>query len=902
MRYLYACFKNYIGFYNGMGLDKVEIDFTKCKNNIVLISGANGTGKSTLMESLSIIPDPNSSYIPERDGEKILTIFDDGNTYNIHIISQCDNKGGRKQTKAFISKNGLQLNDNGNITSYKEIIFSEFEMDANYISLSKLSGNQRGLGDKTPAERKKFVANIIDNLETYNDIYKTLNKKSLIFKSYINTLHTKIQNIGTKDSLEITLSSLKQREYEYNSKIMELNNKIVSIEAKSSIDEDEALRINQINGKYNSILDAIGLLLVDIKSLTHKTKIKETEISKKYKDDLELFNHYQNKISELRSTWTDKSKRIISVEESINSMEAEISSLSANIDKQLEEKYSISNKKLDNLKEKLSSLNIDPYPDMIFTIKKVLDFYNEFIIKIDALYERATPEMLKFITIEFDPLKLEKISSDLDKAKSDLLRVEEEIATAQKQIEELSILNNKPKNCKDTTCAFISKALKLQKELGNVNLEKRIELLLLDKNNLFQIIGELEQSKTLYSHWMEEKSKLDNNIINAILSNSTDLHLVNDKSMTNIDNILNSIANMSTFNDQRDPKKLIRAFNLLEELKKETETNTILSYEYKSFREKIQLINSTTNMLQKLKNERDELSVEIVDLKQSLNKYESLKNNLENRLEDEARFESVYLQFVEKNKDKEILESQINEFNKKSSKALEEISHIQDYRLEIDRLTKECGPISSEIQRITGQLSILESYYVEYNQYKEKYNMIETLKKYCSPTGGGIQTIFMQLYMSKTLELSNQVLGMLFGGEYKLLDFVINQNEFRIPFIGSGLPVDDISSGSASQICIMGMAINLVLLHQGSTKFNIARLDEVDQGLDTRNRFEYMNTLERTRLILQIEQLFVISHSIEADTSSVDIIKLKSYNDFEDNVQLGNVIWDYSEEIKKTLI
>ena len=901
MRYLYACFKNYIGFYNGMGLDKVEIDFTKCKNNIVLISGANGTGKSTLMESLSIIPDSNSSYIPERDGEKILTIFDDGNTYNIHIISQCDNKGGRKQTKAYISKNGLQLNDNGNITSYKEIIFSEFEMDSNYVSLSKLSGNQRGLGDKTPAERKKFVANIIDNLEIYNDIYKTLNKKSLIFKSYTNTLHTKIQNIGTKDSLEITLSSLKQREYEYNSKIMELNNKIVSIEAKSSIDEDEALRINQINENYNSLLDTIGLLSTDIKSLIHKTKIKETEISNKYKVDKELFNHYQNKISELKSTWMDKSKRIMAIEESINSMEAEISSLSTNIDKQLEEKYSVSNKKLNTIKEELISLNIDPNPDIIFTIKKVLDFYNEFVTKIDSLYERATPEMLRFITIEFDPLKLDNISSDIDKAKSDLLKVEEDILTTHKYIEELSILDNKPKNCKDTTCSFISKALKLQKELGNVNLEKRLELLLKDKDILFKKIQELEQLKNLYSYWMEEKTKLDI-IINTVISNSKDLYLVNDKLMTNIDNILKAISNMSPFNDQRDPQKLIYICNLLEELKKEIETNTILSYEYKSFREKIQLINSTSNMLQKLKNERDELSVEIIDLKQSLDKYESLKNNLGNRLEDEARFESIYLQFVEKNKDKEILESQINEFNKRSSKALEEISHIQDYRLEIDRLTKECVPISAEIQRLTGQLSILESYYIEYNQYKEKYNMIETLKKYCSPTGGGIQTIFMQLYMSKTLELSNQVLGMLFGGEYKLLDFVINQDEFRIPFIGSGLPVDDISSGSASQICIMGMAINLVLLHQGSTKFNIARLDEVDQGLDSRNRFEYMNTLEKTRHILQIEQLFVISHSIEADTSSVDIIKLKSYNDFEDNVQLGNVIWDYSEEIKKTLI
>ena len=74
-------------------------------------------------------------------------------------------------------------------------------------------------------------------------------------------------------------------------------------------------------------------------------------------------------------------------------------------------------------------------------------------------------------------------------------------------------------------------------------------------------------------------------------------------------------------------------------------------------------------------------------------------------------------------------------------------------------------------------------------------------------------TLFMQLYMTKTKELANQVLSMLFGGGYTILDFIINSNEFRIPFVGEGLPVDDISSGSASQIAMMGMIINLVLLN-----------------------------------------------------------------------------------------
>ena len=66
MRIVHAYFKGYIGFYNGMGLDKLEIDLSKCKHNIVLIVGKNGCGKSTLESALNIFPDNNSYRVPSR--------------------------------------------------------------------------------------------------------------------------------------------------------------------------------------------------------------------------------------------------------------------------------------------------------------------------------------------------------------------------------------------------------------------------------------------------------------------------------------------------------------------------------------------------------------------------------------------------------------------------------------------------------------------------------------------------------------------------------------------------------------------------------------------------------------------------------------------------------------------
>ena len=143
MRYLRATFKNYIGFFNGMGLYTIDIDFSKCLRKIVLITGENGSGKSSILNHLNPFPDNSNSFIPNKTGEKDLTLVNESDIYNIQIISPADLKG-RKTTKAFIQKNGIELNQNGNVSSYKDIIFSEFELDSNYISLSRLSSTDRG--------------------------------------------------------------------------------------------------------------------------------------------------------------------------------------------------------------------------------------------------------------------------------------------------------------------------------------------------------------------------------------------------------------------------------------------------------------------------------------------------------------------------------------------------------------------------------------------------------------------------------------------------------------------------------------------------------------------------------------------------------------------------------------
>lgn len=900
MKYLYAKFKGYIGFYNGLGLDTVEIDFSKCKHNIVLIIGKNGSGKSTLMDHLNVFPDPSSSFVPDMNSEKILRLVDNNTIYDILISSPADTKGGRKQTKAFIKKNGLELNPNGNISSYKSIIFSEFELDSNYISLSKLSSNDRGLGDKTPAERKKFASTVVDNLEVYNEMYKSLNKRSIVFKSHLNTLHTKIQNVGIKENLEKTLRSLKNEEGDLNTKILELNNRIVSIETKFAITVEESEKIQKLQKQLYDINAQIINIETSLKGY-YKSKFTINnfeEFEKKYKEEQELLKVHELKVLELSIEWTTKSKRLTEVSESLQSMEAELVACNNNIDITMEKKYNDSNMILNNIIDKLKKYNIPAVPDLLYKAEELLRFYKEFINYIDSLYDRSCPEMLQYICIEYNPNDIDNVTNQINNISKEILSTSESINELQNQLKEISILDEKPKDCNNANCPFISKALKLEKQIGGANIIESISTLQNKHLELSTQLTQLSDKLVKLKEWSIEKRNLDQ-FLSKILTNKNLFEQFNDIDMIDIINIYKKISMMNTFNNQRDPRRITDICNTLKELKTVLEINTRIKYEYQSYKEKIKIIKSTKSMIDKMTQEKDSLIAEVGDLRTNLSAFESIVKELRSELVIKSEFNNLAMKYKEKQQEKSFIESQLEEFNDKSNRASEEFNYIINYKANIENYNNMLVPIKNEIQRISGQLSLLESYYTEYNMYKEKYDMINTIKKYCSPTGEGIQTLFMQLYMVKTLDLANQVLGMLFGGEYKLLDFIINQKEFRIPFVGSGLPVDDISSGSTSQICIMGMIINLVLLHQASTKFNIARLDEIDGGLDHRNRFGFVSALYSTMNILEIDQLFIISHSLEADTSNVDIIKLKSYDDFDEgNSIIGNVIYDYNEQIK----
>ena len=896
MRYLYACFEGYIGFYTGLGLTKLEIDFSKCKHNIVLISGMNGCGKSTLMNSLSVFPDDSSSFVEFLDARKSLKLLSGEDIYEINISSLSDGKGGRKTTKAFIQKNGIELNENGNVTSYKEIIFSEFELDSNYISLCRLSSIDRGLGDKKPAERKKFASSIIENMEVYNNIYKTLNKKSLVLKSTINNLHTKIQNIGSKENLELTLSKMKDQYNKLQSDITKLNNQIISIQAKNSIDESELEELNKITEEYNINSDELQSISNNISIYTHKTKIRLENIEDKYNKDKDLLQFYSNKLDFITTEWRSKSERLESVSKNIVELEATITNYESQGKNVIESQYTESNKKLKELDKEIKSIGFKSDINLIDPLKRLLSFYESFISRIDRFYDGLNTEDIGYILdiqniINKNKIDHNNLVRDIEQSKILISQLEENIKL-------LSILNNRPKSCKIDSCPFISSSLELKKQYKNKSIDKLLSTELERYDQLQCSIRENEEFGSHLNSLLSKSMILDE--IRALIEENISLKSYFDIDI--FDNFISQLSNMSQFNNQRDPRLYIDALNLLQMYSVELIQNNEYEIKYEAYRDQVQIMNNNKSLLANMRIEKEELLTSISDYKNDINKYSSLKDAISSNINIEAEYFNEYSRYKSKKEIVDKLQEKIDQYNKKSAKAVESVGIIAELTNKMNNIKSEAEPLKENISKLEGQMILLNSYYTEYEQYIDEFNMIETIKKYCSPTGGGIQTIFIQLYMRKTLEISNQILAMLFNGQYQLLDFIINEKEFKIPFVGpSGLPADDISSGSMSQVEMMGMVINLALLYQASTKFNIAYLDEIGSGLDNHNQGEFIKVIYYISKYLNMEQVFMICHSLAVDESGVDIIKLKDYEEFENNSN-GNIIYNFKEDNNESTV
>lgn len=904
MRFASIYLSNYIGIYNGMGLNEIHIDLTKCQNRMLIIRGDNGSGKSTLFKAMNLFPDGNDSFIPGLPARKEIVLIDNQTMYKLVFIHNIKSNGERDTTKAYITKTfndmAAELNENGNVSSYKDIIYSELGLDANFVALSQLSNDDRGLADKKPAERKRFVNSIISSLDTYNNIYKTLTKRSSNYKSMINAIVAKLNILGDEKTLTDNLEAIEQK---INS-IQDSKDKAVSELAKQQslvtlIDPDGSIKNTEttVTAELELAQKSSDSVQSVIDNLMKTNNISSTDFKKSLtnlqnqRNDLSIENQIdRNTIETLMSQkeaeaveLDKKTKKLAALQNEYNYdiLVDKIKELKSELDgisEELKSKVGI---------EDIMSLTKDEYILALETLKD-LDAYistfksfNDFGIIQSIINEYLSKNEIPAIR------NIGEYNRIIEDANSKLTEIEKMKTDILSKMDLLDRLNLRPKSCVDDSCEFIKGAL----EFANQNPKDKLVELDKQANELKDIIQKTKEEIKQAESFNDAVNQFSV-IVREINKNGGILSkLPNGDMFVNKPVFFDRLISGYSFDYMRSIYEYIDLANLFDVYKSTKEVYDKCVVELKSFEGKAEMIESIVADISSINKVLNDIADKIEPLRFAI-------NDREKDIAVIKDLESTYSTLIEKSEEKKEYQDKINkcrdillENSRKINEINAAISKMQSISETINSLSYSLEPLMKDRDKLSHSVQMMQDYLIERDELQKNYDFIEVLKHYSSPTTG-IQLVFMELYMGKIISLANELLSLLFNGQFVIQPFVINESEFRIPCLGKGYMNDDISSMSSAQISMISMILSFALLHHSSSKYNIIKLDEIDGPLDYNNRVYFTDVLNNIMNIMGTEQCIIISHNSELQVDNSDVILLK--HDVQNNeFNRGNIIWSY---------
>jgi len=870
---------NYGGIYNGMGLYEIEIDFTRCRNKIVLIKGDNGSGKSTIESALKPLPDDNSSFISGVSACKEIEYIDETNSivYSISYIHEYKNQS--RISKGYFKKilpngNVIDLNPSGNISSCKEMINEELELDANYITLTQLSSTKRGIADLRPAERKRYVNSILSSTDVYNTMYKTLSKKASTYKALMSSISSKIDNVGNTVQLQEELKSIESKISE-TEKLMEQHNEVINKEKGMLLSIDP----------NNEISNRIETYTESTKTYSSKRDEFSKQLNKIYSTDPNLSTIVINKeiLDKLNQDIIDTKYLIESTKERINNLIKEREQEAS----RLEEETA----KLKSINSGMNLIEVQRIKDDLTSRKEkirkrwgdIVDLntitHDEFMIAYEAI-----KQMIEILNQPIELIPSDDIEIEYLDVLRNIERLDNEIedtAVFRNKIEmneyKLDILEQRPSDCNNNSCPFIADALKAKKIIDE----------LMKQRKGFTTISELNKQKESYE---QKLSNVERN--KRLLEIYNTNRIILSKLQLNLDTYENCVVSLSRNRLMILPTLagFIEYSNDLIEYKSIDKDLNDITVKYNALYTQKDLINMITDSIDRLNVNINEDTVKINAMNEEIT---SLTKKYNDMCKLCISLEDIFNLRASLNECEESLRI-LNEEIEKDRSNIDRIeklnSDIEKLNVNISELKSQLEPLRKAAESLRYRITLSVEYSKEYEQYNMMYTKIETLKYYCSPTTG-IQLLFANMYLNKIMDNANKILSRLFGGTFALLPLIITESEFRIPVaVRGGINHDDITSMSSAQISLISMIISISLLSQTSTKLNIIVGDEIDAPFDSENRREFMNILTQLMGLVNSSQCVLISHNSEISLNDCDVILLKNENDV---ITEGNIIWSY---------
>ena len=895
---------NFIGVYLGTGLTEFEIDRSKSNNNIILLIGHNGSGKTSILSEITPLPLEHfgsrneSRIIKDKVGIKELDLLvDNFIEYKIRIVYD-----PTKTTKCFIKKivdgKEIDLNPNGNVSSYMEILEHELHMKKNYTNVGYLagSGKNKNFVAMSPTERNNYISEWMPEISEFLDAFKVSSKILTKLKKEIDSYNKQIGNMSTIN-YELELNFIDSNINNLTNNIKQLESEIVQLETyqeqiKPNVREYRELdelkskfikntdilkrRFNNFINKYRSIIEWENGSKVDIKTLTSdidKTKQQLSHVEETISFISSELISNQNLLSDdEKLSETDINTILVTIEQNETLLESIRESIN-----EYRDKFDISNDEL---------ITFDSLHDQLLMFVNTLD--SKFIhmnnhISIDTIQNMGSLEKFVSDTLE----NIAKLKDLIEDVNSKLTFVNNEIYKYEHGNIDTQILMKRPEFCKDHSCGVIEELMKYLNPKDNLKeLYDRSKELQEDsikyseeKERYEQQLREYKEGINLYKDTIdylyknnELISKLPEDIAKILTDEPASIY----NHMNSLRMLIKDIHEYSSHIIKEN--ELVNANKELNDLKKRLTTNS-------QIQEKINKLN--IEYTQKMSEKKDIIS-KLMILQEDLKIYNNFDSIMQERNKEMEMYENDRIDLEKMKKNLKIMNKSAYVYNSNEARKT--------------KLVNDKMNLEAELLKARNKRDEMTTYYISKRQIEkmraeveEQFNKVNILNKIWSPKVG-YPSLKINGFLNDLAIKTNADMENMWGTDLRIKDFKIDASDFSIVMDRDGTEIKDASLCSQGETETINAAISFSIIESNVENggYDILRLDEVDGPLDETRRIKFIDMIQSRVNDLGCDSCFIITHNGEFEDIPCDIILLKGANIHESKLKNKNVLFSYS--------
>ena len=824
MRILYIHLVNFVGVQAAMGLRDVSFSFEDVDKPIIQLYGKNRCGKTVLIQqlhpfsSISLSGDERndlSLIIPGENGLKEIVYEYNGKKY--HITHTYKSTPKTHTVTSSIMCDGVELNENGGVNNFNQIIENIFGINK-YRFQFVINGTQLTSFANMSSTQRKTLLNRAMGIDIYDKIHKLATDDyrytNKLIASLANTQEYLLKTYGSYETLQKLLSErkiecdgLRDQQADLKSRIDQISGKLQTLRAQNPT--HELIDINRQCERYQRTSELFGGTIDP--SLYDSLVTEQIQLNQQLSEKKNAHAMVLRDIDDCYSKKHDIESRIQSQQRALSDLQ--------NL-RQM--KYT--------LKEKIQSIeiieNVETPSGYLRSMLSLGQAINS-ICK-DIVTGLSEKQMILFadmvehdIDIAAFLIKEGSVLMDSAKEKSVVSRFQSMLQ---------NITGDDPKECSYGNCVYRNTYETMNQYFRSYHSSTETGFTTYD----------MEQFDSAYKSLQTIKRMLSVEIPSDI------------RSMFHIKTIVKNIANGRVGVD----------VNRIQFLMEESAKNE----------QRLQYIKQLSDIDTSIE------SLEAVIPEQIENPTEQLSDKIQSSITQrdllKESIQALQLQIDEIDRRRLMLSDiknlDISTLLKRKHQLEKIVESIEQSDAEYTQLSIQYQSVSEQLQSAQSALDVLEKANAQYMKtiseielHSSNDQMYKIIAEATSSTKGKPVTTIRDT-IHHAMNMTNSLLRVMYENEIQLLKPTINETEFTLPFRCGVNESEDIRYGSQSENTLLSLALSLSLAST-MTSYNVYLIDELDAYLDANARDGFVMMLQEIMIKLNVEQLFVISHSVGAD-------------------------------------